>query len=328
MDMNDTGEYSTLDNIRLSEGTEQCRAVLREAYERGAGEAAALFNDRDIRFTSLFLLLPEIASMELYSDLDEINNTAIELIRQIQGPKEPNNRIHDLSVNKDAVYSAMKWMLMTGADEDGLCDGYERILDVAASVLTGTYKDKSVLPVIDGLIFRRQKERRNIHALVWALFRINDPDALRQVAGHILSEDEDESAFACKLLQTEQRGGADNQERYENYIQWLEDNAPFLFFTDESFQYASDPVVCKVDYERKYLQKGGTLYKKTPIKPLSGDESDLLKAFEPLSDAEKQSLSSYSHTLHKENVFAWEEWMRSPIDGQITAANTQEEESL
>lgn len=94
----------------------------------------------------------------------------------------------------------------------------------------------------------------------------------------------------------------------------------YLYFTEESFQYACKPVFCAVDLERKYLQKAGTSNGKQPISPLESEEIECLTAFQKLNTEEQRLLSGYSQKMCSRSVPAWKEWLRTPVGEQVRAA--------
>jgi len=49
-------------------------------------------------------------------------------------------------------------MLETGCINDGLNDQYDEILDITAIFIIKIYRDKTILPIIAEMIFRRYKQ--------------------------------------------------------------------------------------------------------------------------------------------------------------------------
>ncbi|MDF2685946.1 MAG: hypothetical protein K0S55_1127 [Clostridia bacterium] len=244
---------SYLDQIRLRDGVDRCRDVLYQVWRNNRRRTAALLNDPEMTFPCLFILLPQIKSLRLYYLLNNRNRIAAGIVGQIVNARASGTDY--LLYENRTVHSVLRWMLETSGDEENLDDDFRQVLDIVVSVLINTYQDKNVLPNVDELIFRRHKAGRNIHNLVWSLFRIKDPDVLKLVAEHMRSSDPEESEFACCLLnikaskQTEEN--TDNQKLYEDYLRWFEENKPFLYFTGECFQSNSEPVVCRIDQNKK-----------------------------------------------------------------------------
>lgn len=120
-------------------------------------------------------------------------------------------------------------------------------------------------------------------------------------------------------------GTAETEKSYETYVQWLNDNDPFLYFTNESLQLSSRPVFYRVDLERKYVDRGIPSYDRQPIVAADDEESRYLAAFNTLGHEEKTFLSDYSHKFHQENPAEWKRWVQYPIDEQIKSAKLNRE---
>ena len=319
--------HSYLDSVRMNDGIEPCKAAFYNAYKENREKAAALLNDQQLTFPCLFILLPQIESLQLSSALNFRNTAALGIVHQILRPKESGHRHRYLASPQKEVQPVLQWMLETGGNEDRLEDDYREVLDIVASVLINEYKDTSILPMVTDMIFRRHQKGQNIHTLVWAVFRIRDPYALKLIAEHIRSSDRQEATLACHLLNIEapdtSPSAAECQKRYGDYLHWLEENDGFLYFTDESFQFASEPAICKVDLERKYIHQVNSSYTVQPVTPSDSMEETCLQAFAPLSHAEKTVLSDYSYKMHNTDVSEWKNWVSSPIDEQLKTAKTR-----
>jgi hypothetical protein len=207
-------------------------------------------------FPCLFILLPQIESLGLYSHLGNRNRIAAKISDSILNPQVSGTDY--LSEKNNAVYPVLKWMLESSADEENTDDGFCRVMDIVISVLINTYRDKSVLPTVEELIFRRHKAGLNIHDLIWAFFRIGDPFVLELLAEHVRSSDPEEAALACRLLNINAGSGNDEsggkQKLYEDYFRWVGENKPFLYFTGECFQATNEPVFCRIDLQKKNEQ--------------------------------------------------------------------------
>lgn len=329
MNQDRSNDYGYLDRIRIDGGAEKCRAVFTETCRTNRRRAAALLNDRRVTFPCLFLLMPQIESLRAYPWLNARNTLALGIVRRILDPEGSGGRVSRLSVRNESVHSVLKWIVETGGAEDGMDEDYEEVLDIAVSVLADTYQDKSVLPFAEEMIFRRGKKGHNIHDLVWAVFRIRDPEVLRRIAAHLRSPDTGEAGLAHSLLNPEASCGArpcaDPQQEYDDYIRWLDENDPFLYFTGESFQLTGEPAVCRVDLERKYMCKGSPSYEKEPAVPSDDRECRCLEAFRTLGGEEKRVLSEYSCRVHGKDASEWEKWMDLPVGEQIRAAKNRPE---
>jgi hypothetical protein len=319
-------DYSELDLVRVREGAGPCRAAFQSVCAQDSRKAAALLNDRRLTFPCLYTLSPEIEP-GLYPYLSRRNALGLRLIHRAQdtaGTQQTDSLSH---TGKDE-HAALKWILETGRAEDGMEDAYDEILDIAASVLLNAYRDASVLPLVSDMIFARHREGRNIHDLTWAFFNIRHPGALRLIAEGLCSGDAQDVSLACDLLGIESHGGeSDPRRRYEDYMQWLNDNDPYLYFTGESMQYASAPAYCRVDLDRKFLQRGTASYQKKPLVPATREEEARLRAFRAMGDEDKKLLAEYSQRMHSRDARAWKRWMRHPVGEQLRAARMAEEGS-
>ncbi len=318
-----SNDYSYLDRIRINEGADRCKGAFNTILKKDPWHAATLLNDRRLMFPCLYLLRALILQHPIQRYLNTRNLIALRVIDQI---RESNTSQPDqLSSRQESVHHALKWILETGFTEEVPEDAYEEILDLTTSVLMNGYKDLDVLPLVVDLTFKRNRSKRHIHDLVWVLFRVHDPRILTLVAQHLLSSDARDAELAAELLNFDMtnRSAADGdvQKRHKDYLYWLEENQPYLYFTGESFQYSSKPVFCAVDLERKYLQKGTLSYDKQPMPPLEDGEHECMAAFQQLGVEEKKILSEYSQKICRQSISAWKEWLHRPVGEQIRAAS-------
>ena len=317
-----SNDYSYLDQIRINEGTDRCKGALSTILKKDPRHAVALLNDRRLMFPCLYLLHELILQHHVQRYLNTRNLVALRVIDQIRGSNvsEPDH----LSSRQESVHHVLKWILETGSAEGIPEDDYEEILDLTTSVLINIYKDTDVLPLVVDLMFKRNRNKSHIHDLVWALFRFHDPQVLRLVAQRLLSSDAKDAELAAELLNIDKANlsaaSGDEEKQHKDYLYWLEENQPYLYFTGESFQYTSKPVFCAVDVERKYLQKGALSYDKQPMPPLEDSENECMAAFQQLSAEEKKILSEYSQKICGKSVSAWKEWLHAPVREQIKAA--------
>ncbi len=314
---------SRLESIRLTEGPEKCTAAFEEICKKDQAQAAALINDRHLTFPCLFILLPQIESFRLHSRLSPVKRTASRIAAQILKPAAAGHAGY-LTEKNGAEYTALTWIWSTGKLEDGMSDDYEDVLDITVSVLINLYKDKTVLSDVCDMIFARAKKGHNIHDLVWAFFRSNDPLTLRLIAQRLVSPRD--SALACRLLGTEASpSGDDTNKQMETYQRWLDENEPYLYFTDESFQITSEPAFYRIDLERKYIQASAANHTKQRIVTSNKSENQALEAFRGLGDEQKRVLADYSHTIHGD-LPRWKMWMALPIGEQYIAAAQNRED--
>lgn len=327
MNSGNLNEYSYLDHIRIHEGADKCRTALNETFREDTRRALALLNDHRLMFPCLYILREQIDELRIQRYLSPRHMIALRIANQISGSEASG--VDYLFSWQDSVYSVLKWIMETGSAEEIAEDDYEQILDVTASVLINTYRDRDILPLVADLIFKRNRNGRFIHDLVWALFQVHDPQVLKLIAERVRSSDPKDAKLAAELLNIDETGvpanEGDKEGRYAGYLHWLEENEPYLYFTEESFQYASKPAFCAVDLERKYLQKGAPSYSKQPISSSDEGASENLAAFKQLSVEEQKVLSAYSQKIHDKNTPAWSEWLHAPVSEQIKAAKAGSE---
>ena len=325
MNADHLNDYSYLDQIRMTEGTEKCKGTFLEIFRKDVRRAATMLNDDRLMFPSLYILREPILQQRAQRYLNSRNMTALQIANRVKGPKTPG--ANSLSPKQNSAYPVLKWILETGSAEEIPEDDYEEILDVAASVLITVHKDADILPLVVDLIFKRNRDGRYIHDLIWALFRFQDPQVLKLVAQRLVSSEPKDAELAAELLNIDktdlQAVRGDGKGRHEGYLHWLEENLPYLYFTQETFQYTSKPTFCAVDLERKYLQKGTPSYSKEPISSLDDDENESIAAFQRLSFEEKKALSDYSQKICSKSVPAWKEWLHAPVKEQIKTAKTR-----
>ena len=322
MDADHSNDYSYLDQIRINEGAEKCRRAFGEISRKDVRRAATLLNDRRLMFPCLYILYDPTLRQHIKKYLNTRNRTALQIINQIKSAEAAETDY--LSSKRNSIHSVLKWILETGSTGEIPENDYEEILDVTVSVLINIYKDADSLPLAVDLIFKRNRNGRYIHDLVWALFRFHNPEILKLIARRLRSSDPKDAELAAELLNIEKAdvldAGSDGEGRYDGYLHWLEENQPYLYFTEESFQYSSRLVFCAVDLERKYLQRGASSYDKQVIASLDDEENKSVAAFKQLSAEEQKALSEYSQKICSKSVPAWKEWLHAPVREQIRAA--------
>jgi hypothetical protein len=290
---------------------------------RDTAMALRHINDERLRFPVLFILMPEISTHELYSRLSPRNRVAIILCS-----KKIYKHIMDTPIdamNDDQWFQTLKWMFETGRDWDGPSDGhdpYDAVIDYIAALLIVTYEDKSILKDVAGLIFRRNRQGHFIHDLVWSFFQTLDKDALVLISQYLLSENPRDVELAAKLLCIQapvlNRDKARKIQR--QFLDWFDDNKPYLYLTGEHFQMTSNPRHLDADTEAKYLGKEISPRFRAPIEPLTEEEIECLRQFRAAAPEDQVQLTVYSHKLRNSDLRLWYEWMRKQLAEQVLAA--------
>lgn len=205
-------------------------------------------------------------------------------------------------------------------------DEYDIILDITISVLLDIYKENDIILGVLDMIFKRNSKGRLIHNLVWAVFKIKELSVIKLIAEHLCSQDKNEVELATCLINIDADSISDNMALYNSYLDWLKDNDPYLYFTEESFQFKSNPAFYAVDNERKYLNKGIKSYEKQPLVALNEEEAASLEVFKSMSDKEKDVLAEYSFKMRKKSLSKWQNWIKNAIQDQINTAKSETEE--
>lgn len=315
--MNEPNMSSSLDKIRIEQGNQQCREFFQQTYQESPAKALQLLQE-EISFPCLFVLSPQLEASHLAPKLTPQQALALTIAKHISNSKPA--KAHLLATKRTATHSALLWMVQSGAHELSLGNSYEKIMDIAISLLLNTYQEQSILPLAAELIFARAQVGHHVHDLVWAFFRSHHPETLKLVAEHIRAKDAQEVELACKLLHIQppvSPSPAAKQAVYTAYLNWLAENDPYLFFSDESLQYANTPGICQVDLARKYLHKGTASYHYEPLSPANSQEAQLLQDFQALTQQEKAKLAGYSQVLQQNNPTTWENWLATPVKAQV-----------
>jgi hypothetical protein len=315
-----------LDSIWLAGGTHRLKQLFSALARRNQPEALRQINDERLRFPVLFILMPEISAEKMYTGLSQRNLAALNICsRKIY--KHEIDAAATVAANSDTYYQTLKWMLETGKDWDGPSDGrdpYDAVIDYTAALLTVTYEDKTVLKDIAGLIFRRNRKGLFMHDLVWSFFQVLDRDALVIIAGYLLSNNPRDVDLAAKLLnmnaQASNRGEV--LKAHRKYIDWLDDNRPYLYLTGEHFQSTSEPKHMDADTEAKYLGKEISPRYRAPVEPLTENEVKCLHKYREAAPEEQALLTSYSHKLRRRDAKMWYEWMQKQTAEQVIAARS------
>ncbi len=320
---NHSNYSSPLDSIRKNKGPDAFKANFQELGKNKKAEAVKLINDNSLSFPSLFLLIPEIETLRLYPYLNARNAIALKVCDKVLKNKKLELNTRDLPPkNNDQTYSVLKWMLTTGHIDDGLSEEFDEILDRVASLLTVNYGDKTILPIVVDLIFKRNKKGSYHHDLVWSFFQIRDLNSLKLIAEYLKSPDQKDVKLCSKLLHFETHPSIDYNKLYQDYLEWLKDNYNFLFFTGENFQQTSHPEACCVDLDAKYLGKRISPHNRKMLTPLSPSERDHLEQFHRLDHAAQVYLCDFAHKVHNQDKRLWSKWNSYPVSKQVDIAQS------
>lgn len=259
MRVNDSDPVCFLDQIKMTHGNQKLKKTFREIGRTHREMAAYFLNDKGLSFNSLFILTPEIEALSLYDELNSRNIIALKMCAKILKNKNLADKVNSLSPeNIEMIHSVLKWMLISGSRDDGSNNQFDQLLDKTAALLITTHKDKTILPVVADMIFKRYRKGLLIHDLVWAFFQSKDPYTLRLIAEYLKSPEEKDVELCCQLLNLnpDNINKAEIKNQYDDYLGWLDENFSYLYFTGESFQLTGSPVLFRVDLDSKVAKTG------------------------------------------------------------------------
>ncbi|MFZ2537493.1 MAG: hypothetical protein WAX04_01150 [Oscillospiraceae bacterium] len=312
MNVNDLDNVSYLDRIRIDHGTEILAASFNNLLRNSKAKAVQLLNEKNVSFVCLFILLPQIKTFNLFGALSQRNLQAIRFCENIK--QQPQSKI---------IQTVLRWMLTTGAKEESLNSHFDEVLDRAAALLLITYKDSTVLHIVSELMFRRYRAGKCMHDLAWCFFKSQEIDTMPLVANYIRSNNQRDNQLAYKLLNFKpQLQPNDKVQQYHNFHVWLNENKNFLYPTGESMQQTSVPKHWRVDLTAKYLCTPVTA-PRMPVKPLHQEQKTRINTFETMEHSDKKMLAKYSFKTHERNLQVWSNWIKAPIETQISVAKAE-----
>lgn len=316
-----------LDRVRVGEGVDKLKRTFSELTKKQKDKALKHINDKNLQFNTLFILRPEIDHYHLYNYLNQRNKTSLKICAHVLKDKETQVKLEDsISENQEKIHQTLKWMFQTGVRDDGRDNKFDEMMDVTAALLVRSYKDTTILSHMADTIFSRNRKGYFNHDLIWAFFQSRDPHTLQLIAERLNSPSDKDFDLACKLLniKPDLGKGKENskQTQYTSYMTWLKENYPYLYFTGQSFQLASNPMPFLVDLNAKYLCKSIHPQGNDKGLFLTEEEHRYLEDFNKLDVKEKRLLAHGSHVLHKRNIRVWKKWMQLPLHQKIQDIKT------
>ncbi len=314
-----------VDTIQSRSKTYNITASFHTLVETDPEEALHLINDENLPFSSLFLLRHDIEKNDIIHHLHLRNRVALSIATEIiLGKGDPLPMPCSSCDYIQIIHSTLKWILETGAVDDGLSNEYDGILDTTATLLIKVYEDKTILPTILDMIFKRHAKGLFINDLVWTFFQSHEPSSLILIADRLKSPHPKDVDLARKLLSFCPRintiGHMPGEDQYTFFIDWLKENSLFLYFSGETFQQSTNPIPYVVVLEAKYLYKIVDLHTGRTFEACTEKESLLLDAYKELDINTKISLSNFSYLLHQKDISSWKAWIQYPIMDQIEIA--------
>ena len=290
---------------------------------RSRSEVIKAVNDENISFASLYLLRKDIMGLKLTRQLNSRHKTALEITDAIVLKNFSGSRFFSTE-NRETTYAVLKWILENGSKDDGIDDKYDKVLDIASSHLVKRYGDKSISNTLIEMIFERHRNGRYKNDLIWILYETRDRSVLGKIAYYLLSREEKDVELARRLLHfipcIKEGESKLNTELYECSLNWLKDNASFLYYFGESFQQAFDAVPFKVSLEAKYLSIPVNSENGKMLRKLDAEEQKRLEELIQLNENLRMQLADYSYSLYVQNRISWNKWMVYPMHERIRIA--------
>jgi len=305
------------DGIRLRESEESLKTYFRSLTHTDENKGIELLNRPDLGYASLFVLRPQIDKSGLYLRLSSRNQLALKITDEILERKPAQANPLCLQ-HKKANHSTLRWMLETGFSDDGLSNEYDQVLDSTVNLLVKVYRDITVLPLAAELIFKRHRRGAYIYDLLWGFFESGNPYSLAFIAKRLNSQEPADRSLALKLLGF--IPDIASQDPYTAFQLWMDENAPFLYYTGESFQKTGNPKPYAVNLDAKYLCRPLFAVKGKEITGLGSDERKLLDEVHKLDENSRAILAKYSVMLHRQDENQWKTWLHSPVSQQLRTA--------
>lgn len=317
------GDLSLLDNIRYSNGPKGLREYYRSQLRNDRAKALELINDRNLRFSTLYLLRGELYDSVEPAALNPLYYRALEVAGKLTD-KNPKDAEKELRAADDGTLSALRWIVRTGYTEIDPDENYKGLLENAAAMLTKTFRDTSALPEIAEMIFAENRNGGLIHELVWAFFEARSPRSLYLIANYLNSPHIEDVELARKLLcfipDIGSPPGVSGPAVYNRVMYWLQENLPFLYYTGESLHLCNSPRHYAVAWSAKYLCRPVSAENGEPLLPLNSFEKKLASGFNKRSEPARIQLADFSQMLHRRNVWQWNTWIRLPAEEQARLA--------
>ncbi len=307
---------STLDLLRRRHGNEAARGAFYEMCTQDNENATRLLNDDNLKFPTLFVLQPEVDKFELHERLNERNHSALSMCGCLCDKENMFN--HEFGPQDKPT---LRWMMLTGYDEDDLGETYDEIMDTTAILLVREHHDNTCLKPLCDMIFMRNRHGMYIYDAVWALFESQEVDTLLLVADHLRSNNRHDVELARNLLSFVpcfQNNLSTPAVQHRCAVRWIHANRKWLRYTGESNQKGGNPYRFEVSLEAKYLQNS-EVPRMGPA-TLSADDYELGCRFHALDPDTRVLLADHSQRLRRHSPEKWQRWLHSDLSVQIHTA--------
>lgn len=318
-------EITSLDEIRNNTGIDKMKETFLDLADNNLERAINLVNNKNLKFSTLFLLQQEIQSANILPNLSARNKNALDISNGIILKQFINSQRFSSEYRQDD-FTALKWILDTGYIDDGLSEQYDEVIDTTAIILTKIYKDRSCLHTIEELIFKRHRNGAFIYDLVWAYFEVINPEDLFTVVNRLRSNNHSDIELARKFLNfipcISENVGADPVKQYYCSVRWINENLKYLYYTGETFLQTINPNRYEISLEAKYLQRVvSSVVNADQSRLLAESEYSCLECFKKLDSQARKKLADCSAVLYKRNKNRWSKWIESPVEKQLEIAD-------
>lgn len=293
-------------------------------------KAISLLNSEYLSFSDLFKLIPLIKASSLYEELNPKLITALKICAKVLNDRELAAYVGEFEYeNSEELKKTLRWMFITGTAWDGPESGYDEydsLMDAVFSLLINLFHDTYVFEEAAELIFRRNRKELFINDLTGSYFKSRSTEALKYISRYLLSPNESDVDLACRLLHIHvpEHPVSNRQKRthYNQFVSWLKENGPYLYFSGENMHSSSEPAPLSVNWEAKYLSKNVSGENGALLEPLDAVQESALVKYRRLTADDQVLLSSYSARVKKANPRRWQEWIKNDLDEQLRVARS------
>jgi len=280
-----------LDRQWRGHGVTSLRRRFTNTVSYSRERAEALLRDDMNTFPVIYILSEDIETLGLVPALPVRALQSMYLLTKKSGDTKRSALYSQaLDGDTDPGRECLVWMIKTGAEWDGpstKLDEYDAAIDTAVAYLADTYDEPEALRIAAELMFRRNRRGLNIHDLAWGFYRTAEPDALTYIAKHLISDNEIDVELTCKLMGFDDPGTKSGRAQLlEEYLGWLSEHRPYLYATAESFNSTSKPYSIRHDREAKFLRREIEPRTRSPKKPLTTSELQVLYAHRSAQQAD------------------------------------------
>ena len=305
--------YSTeLDKIKVQKGKEELKMRFEKALLKNSTDVVNLINNKEISFSTFFILIPILKKYNMFNKLNLRNKIAQKIYDECFSkvvPKVTYTRQNEIYV--------LKWIVNSASYDDGIDDDFDKIVDYAFAKLLDENSEPEVIENAVNLAFIRNSKNEFNHDLIWAIFRTGNPDALKAIAKHLKSNNRKEKEFTKTLLENAMDDGVDDDNRFDKIDEWIEENKPYLNFTGNSYNYATSPRFCEIDTKSKYMGRNKKESGFSMNIPQTQIQLENIKCFKKLDYKTQAKLSRYSKFLHDTDIEKWNRWQKQSLRKQV-----------